>query len=60
MPDGWLGPRLMSRIAMLHPNASSPQTHQLLVAAYPHTSMLENSRDQFDDEFAQVVVVLHV
>jgi hypothetical protein len=47
-------------IRPVYPLARSPQIYQLLVAADPHTSMLENSRDQFDDEFAQVVVVLDV
>ena len=60
MPDGRLGPRLMSRIATLHPNASFPQAHLLLVAADRYASTFEKTRDQFHNELAQVVVVLHV
>ena len=49
----------MSRIAAA-PQRFLPQTHQLLVAAGAYASTLENIRDQFDDELAQVVIVLDV
>ena len=36
------------------------QSYQLLITADPHASTLENSGDQFHDDLAQVIVVLHV